>query len=580
MSELLSTPVHPLVFFMIGAILIGFLPAKRDKVASLITVAIPVVSFISLLQWQQGSFGFYQLLGLELTLIKADGLSLLFAYLFHLAAFIAGIYAFHINDRLQQVASLLYVGSALGAVFAGDWITLFIFWELLALTSVMLILSRRTEASYRSSMRYLVIQVLSGVLLFSGALMVAHQTGTAAITTLILNTDIFSINTGYDVAIWLIFLAYGIKCGFPLFHSWIADAYPQATPTGAIFLISITTKVAIYALARSFAGTDLLVTIGLVMACFPILFAILENDLRRVLAYSIISQIGFMVCAIGVGTEMAINGAVATAFNHVIYKSLLMMSMGAVLLRVGHVNGSDLAGLYRSMPKTAILSIVGALSISTPLFAGFVSKAIIMSEMLKAGYTTGWLLLLFAAAGVFLASGIKAPFFAFFGKSSDLRVKEAPTNMLLAMSIAAVFCVAIGVFPSILYSILPHPIDYSPYDVTHVVTQLQLLFFSGFAFVWLNRKNLYPPELRSRNLDIDWFYRKLFPKNWERVCYFSQLSYQSFVLMSTKMINRVVTGLAKYSHPDAVLGRAWSINGMLLSLLCVLLFVLFFNYSQ
>ncbi len=580
MSELFSTPIHPLIFFLLGAILIAVLPATKDKIASIITVIIPVVSFISLLQWQQGSFGFYQLLGLELTLLKIDGLSLLFAYLFHLAAFIAGIYAFHINDRLQQAASLLYVGSALGAVFAGDWITLFIFWELLALTSVMLILSRRTQASYRSSIRYFIIQVLSGVLLFSGALMIAHQAGTPSITALVLNTDILSINTGYDVAIWLIFIAYGIKCGFPLFHSWVADAYPQATPTGAIFLISITTKVAIYALARSFAGTDFLVTIGLVMSCFPIIFAIIENDLRRVLAYSIISQIGFMICAIGIGTEMAINGAVATAFNHVIYKSLLMMSMGAVLLRVGHVDGSHLGGLYKSMPKTAIFSIIGALSISTPLFAGFVSKAIIMSEMLKAGHIIGWLLLLAAAAGVFLASGIKAPYFAFFAKDSGLRVKEAPTNMLFAMTIAAVLCLVIGIFPSTLYSILPYPIDYSPYDVTHVVTQLQLLFFSTFAFVWLSRKNWYPSELRSTNLDIDWFYRKLFPKAWMKVCQFSHLSHQCFVLLSTKVLNNVVMSLAKYSRPDALLGRAWSINGMLLSLLCVLLFVLFFNYSQ
>lgn len=580
MSELFSTPIHPLIFFLLGATFIAFLPATKDKIASIVTVAIPIVSFVSLLQWQQGSFGFYQLLGLELTLLKVDGLSLLFAYLFHLAAFIAGIYAFHINDRLQQVASLSYVGSALGAVFAGDWITLFIFWELLALTSVMLILSRRTQASYYSSLRYLIIQVLSGVLLLSGALMIAHQTGTASITALILNTDLSSINTGYDLAIWLIFIAYGIKCGFPLFHSWIADAYPQATPTGAIFLISITTKVAIYALIRSFAGTDLLITIGLVMSCFPIVFAIIENDLRRVLAYSIISQIGFMICAIGIGTEMAINGAVATAFNHVIYKSLLMMSMGAVLLRVGHVNASDLGGLYKSMPKTAIFSIIGALSISTPLFAGFVSKAIIMSEMLKAGYITAWLLLLAAAAGVFLASGIKAPYFAFFANDSGLRVKEAPTNMLFAMAIAATLCLIIGIFPSTLYSILPYPINYSPYDVTHVVTQLQLLFFSSFAFLWLHRKNLYPAELPSINVDSDWFYRVLFSNIWAKVCSFSHICHQSFIILSTRLLNNVVASLAKYSRPDAVLGRAWSINGMLLSLLCVLLFVLFFNYSQ
>lgn len=581
MFDWFTSPIHPIIFFLIGAIAVAFLSSKKDTLVSIITVLIPVISFISLLQWQHGSFGLYQLLGLELTSIKVDRLSLLFGYLFHLAAFIASIYAFHINDRIQQVSALLYTGSALGAIFAGDWITLFIFWELLALTSVFLILARRTRDSYLSSMRYLIMQVLSGVLLFAGALMIAHHTGTASITTLVLNTDIFNISSSYDVAIWLIFLAYGIKCGFPLFHNWITDAYPQATPTGTIFLISLTTKVAVYALARSFAGTDFLITIGLVMACFPIFYAVIENDLRRVLAYSMINQIGFMLCAIGIGTEMAINGAVATAFNHVLYKGLLMMSMGAVLFRVGHVDGSHLGGLYKSMPKTAILSIIGAASISAfPLFSGFVSKAIIMTEMLEAGHTIGWLLLLFAAAGVFHHAGIKIPFFAFFAHDSGLRVKEAPANMLIAMSISAVLCIGIGIFPSYLYSILPYPINYSPYDITHVVTQLQLLFFSAFAFVWLNRKNLYPPELRSTNVDFEWVYRKFFPSLWASVCSCATLLSQSFIGVSTALLDSSITLLTKYSRPDAALGRGWGINTMLVALLSTLLFVLLFNYAQ
>ena len=580
MTPWFSPLIHPFFVFFVAAVVVMILPNKKDKLASIITVIVPLISFVSLLQWQHGSFGIYYLLDLELTLLKVDRLSLLFGYLFHLAAFIASIYAFHINDRVQQVAALLYTGSALGAVFAGDWITLFIFWELLALTSVFLILARRTRESFLSSMRYLVVQVLSGVLVFSGALMIARNSGTASITVLVLNTDIFNINASYDVAIWLIFLAYGIKCGFPLLHNWIVDAYPQATPTGTLFLISLTTKVAVYALARSFAGTDFLITIGLVMACFPLIFAVIENDLRRVLAYCLINQIGFMVCAIGIGTEMAINGAVATAFNHVLYKGLLMMSLGAVLYRVGHVDGSHLGGLYKSMPKTTIFCIVGALSSSFPLFCGFVSKAIIMLEMLNAGHTVGWLLLLFAAAGVFLQIAIKIPFLAFFARDSGLRVKEAPANMLIAMSVSAVFCIAIGIFPSYLYSILPYPINYSPYDLTHVVTQLQLLFFSTLAFIWLNWKHLYPAQLRSTNIDSDWFYRKIFPFVWKLVGSYTSRGMQYFLDMSTKALGLTVTTLAKYSRSDAALGRGWGINTMLMWLLSVLIFVLLFNYMQ
>jgi multicomponent Na+:H+ antiporter subunit D len=265
-------------------------------------------------------------------------------------------------------------------------------------------------------------------------------------------------------------------------------------------------------LARTFPGEELLVYIGAAMTCFPIFYAVIENDLRKVLAYSLINQLGFMVCGIGIGTALAINGAVAHAFNDVIFKGLLFMSMGAVLHRVGHVNGSDLGGLYKTMPKTTLFCIVGAASISAfPLFSGFISKSMVMAAMLEAGHEYLWLMLLFASAGVFHHAGIKIPFFAFFAHDSGLRPKEAPTNMLWAMGIASALCIAIGCFPNIVYSLLPFENSYQPYDVTHTLTQLQLLFFSALAFVWLNKQGLYPPELRSVNLDMEWFYRKALP---------------------------------------------------------------------
>ena len=120
-------------------------------------------------------------------------------------------------------------------------------------------------------------------------------------------------------------------------------------------------------------------------------------------------------------------------------------------------------------------------------------------------------MLLFASAGVFHHAGIKIPYFAFFAHDSGIRVTDPPNNMLLAMLIAAVLCIAIGVYPSALYSLLPYDTGYNPYDATHVLAQTQLLFFSALAFVWLNLRGLYPPELRSTNLDFDWIYRRAFP---------------------------------------------------------------------
>jgi multicomponent Na+:H+ antiporter subunit D len=490
----------PFVPFFFAALLVLI---TRGWLRQLILLATPVLGGLHLwLDVTPGIITTVSILQYELVLMRADLLSLLFGYLFHIAAFIAAIFALHVRDTTQHVSSLLYAGSALGAVFAGDLITLFIFWELLAISSVFLIWTSRTERAIRSGMRYLIIQVSSGLLLLAGAMLHYYETGSLA----------FNFIGLQGTSGWLIFLAFGIKCAFPFLHNWLTDAYPEATPTGTVFLSAFTTKTAVYALARGFPGTELLIYIGAVMTCFPIFFAVIENDLRRVLAYSMINQLGFMVCGIGIGTALALNGTVAHAFSHVLYKALLFMSMGAVLYRAGTIKASDLGGLYKSMPKTALLCIVGACSISAfPLFSGFVSKSMVMAAMIEEGYDYLWLVLLFASAGVLHHAGIKVPYFAFFAHDSGIRIKEAPLNMLFAMSIAAVLCIFIGSQPQHLYALLPWEIDYWPYDTTHVLSQLQLLLFSALAFVWMNKQGLHPPEMHAVNIDVEWLYRKLMP---------------------------------------------------------------------
>jgi len=495
-------PFLPLLIGSIAALVL------RGHLRSAIMLLAPIWGALQLAGLEPGIYWAMDFMGYQLEPVRVDKLSMMFGYLFHLAAFIAVVYALHVKDTLQHVAGLSYAASALGAVFAGDLLTLFVFWEILALTSVFLIWARRTDRAYGAGMRYIIMKVLSGVLLLAGAIIFIKYTGSARFTEIGLEHD-----GALSLGAWLIFLAFGIKCAFPFLHNWLTDAYPEATPTGTIFLASFTTKVAVYALARGFPGTELLVWIGVTMACFPIFYAVIENDLRRVLAYSLINQVGFMVVGIGIGTSLALNGAVAHAFNDVIFKGLLMMTMGAVLHMTGRINGSELGGLYKSMPKTTILCIIGAASISAfPLFSGFVSKSMIMSAAVAQGYDVVWLLLLFAAAGVFHHAGIKIPYFAFFAHDAGIRTTEPPKNMLLAMAIAAGLCIAIGTFPAqTVYALLPWEATYQPYDITHVLTQLQLLFFSALAFVWLNMKNLYPPELPSTNLDADWLYRKLAP---------------------------------------------------------------------
>jgi multicomponent Na+:H+ antiporter subunit D len=491
--------IPPFVPFFIGALIAAF---TRGTLRGAIMVAIPILSAIHLWMLPEGVHLQFAFLDYQLIPYRVDKLSLMFGYVFHIAAFIAIVYSLHVRDTVQQVAGMMYAGSGLGAVFSGDLLTLFVFWEFLAFTSVFLIWARRTQRAYAAGMRYLIIQVLSGVILLVGTLFYAAEKNT--------------LEFGYigldGIAGWLILIAFGIKCAFPVAHTWLTDVYPEATVTGTVFLSAFTTKVAVYALARGYPGTELLVYIGAAMTCFPIFFAVIENDLRRVLAYSLINQVGFMVVGIGIGTALAINGAVSHAFNDVIFKGLLFMSMGAVLHMTGRINGSDLGGLYKTMPKTTVLCIVGAASISAfPLFSGFVSKSMVMTAALENGFDWIWLMLLFASAGVFHHAGIKIPYFAFFAHDSGIRASDPPNNMLIAMLIAALLCIGIGIYPAALYSLLPYDTGYNPYDATHVLAQTQLLFFSALAFVWLNLKGMYPPELRSVNLDTDWFYRRIFP---------------------------------------------------------------------
>ena len=561
-TELLS----PGIFQMLAALLVPVIAVGLWR--NVYMAGIPVVAFWWTLGLTPGDNFTVEIFDLTLIVMRIDDLSLIFAYIFQIATLISIVYAWHIRDTVQQVAGLIYSGAAIAAVFAGDLITLFVMWELTALASVFLIWARRDAASFRAGMRYLVIQVGSGVLLLAGSIIHYQATGSIAFNFLGIGT----LGTN------LILLAFAVKCAFPLLHNWLQDSYGQATVTGTVFLSAFTTKLAVYALARGYPGTDMLIWIGATMTAFPIFYAVIENDLRRVLAYSLNNQLGFMVVGVGIGTEMALNGTAAHAFAHILYKALLFMSMGAVLFRTDTIKGSELGGLYKSMPWSTGFCIVGAASISAfPLTSGFVSKALIITAAAEEGHWIVWAVLLFASAGVFHHSGIKIPYFAFFAHDSGKRVKEAPINMLIAMAAASALCLGIGMFPDYLYAILPYQVDFIPYTTAHVITQLQLLMFSALAFTVLMWTRIYPPELRSINLDTDWIYRKLMPNICNKFIIFVSTAYCAISRVAGIRAERVIRTSFHLTGPQSALARTWEIGSsalwvMILLAVCLILY--------
>ena len=554
--------------FFTGALIVALLPSGRIRAA--ISLLIPMLAAWQVYNLPVGVFVQIELFGQTLDMLRVDKLSRVFALIFCIAAFLGNLYAWHVRDTVQQLAALFYAGSALGAVFAGDLITLFFYWEGTAIASVFLIWARRTEAAYQTGLRYLIIQITSGVILLAGTALIWRETGSIAFEKMTLG----SIGT------WLIFFSFGIKCAFPFLHNWLQDSYPAATVTGTVILSAFTTKLAVYVLARGFAGTEVLIYIGAVMTIFPIFFAEIENDLRRVLAYSLNNQLGFMVVGIGIGTEMALNGTASHAFAHILYKALLFMSVGAVLFRTGTSKASELGGLCRTMPRTAIFCLIGAASISAfPLFSGFVTKSLIVDASAEKHYTIVWAVLVFASAGVLSHSGIKIPYFTFFGHDSGLRPREAPINMQLAMVFTAFLCILIGVYPEPLYALLPYEVEYHPYTVNHVVGQLQLLCFALLAFAVLMKSKIHPPEVRAINLDTDWIYRKFLP-NIITLFYKGFTSFwEVFANLIKIRLGKIWNFILKVHGPEAGISSVRPTGAMALWVSVLLAFSLIVSYA-
>lgn len=563
---------NPAVILTVGALMCLAVPRH---LASVILLVATTLSAVKLYTLGLGEYGSISLFGEQLTTVRLDPLSRLFAVVFHIAAALNIIYAWGQKDRSQNFATLAYPAAALGGVLAGDLITLFFWWEMAAITSVFLVWAPGTRVTYLSGMRYLAVQILSGVLLLAGVVLTYRETGSLAFDFVGLR----DANGAVKFSALVLFLAFGIKSAFPLLHNWVQDAYSKSTITGAIILSIFTTKLAVYSLARAFPGTPELIYIGAVMTIFPIFFALIENDLRKVLTYSINNQVGFMVCAIGLG---AINGAVGYAFGNIIFEGLLFMALGTAMYRTGTSKATELGGLYRTMPITMGLCIIGALSISAfPGTLGFVTKGLIIDGAAGANLFWIWLTLLFASAGVLEHAGIKIPYFTFFAHDSGKRPKDAPMGMMIAMGIAAMMCIGLGIHPDPLYALLPDQeqiANYHPYTAYHIVEQLQLLLWAILAFAVLVLIKWYPAEVPSTNLDTDWFYRIPGRAFLGWVSGASRATWNALWGIFSGRVHAIMARIYSVHGPEGQMARSWPIGFMALWAAVLLAFVLILSF--
>jgi multicomponent Na+:H+ antiporter subunit D len=488
--------MHPAVLFIVGAMLLPLF--KKFNAQKIWLIVVPLLAMIQI-RYLPASFGTLEWMGFDLQFGRVDQLTMVFLHVFTLMALIGSIFGLHVKESGQHAAAWLYVAGSLGTTLAGDYLTVFVFWELMAFASVFLVWYRKRKRSIEAGYRYLLVHTFGGLVLLCGIFMHYQQTH-----------DLSFVANSPDTATWaeyLIMIGFMLNAAVPPIHAWLPDAYPEATVAGAVFMCAFTTKTAVYALVRGFAGFEVLVIMGAIMALYGVFYAFLANDARRILAYHIISQVGYMVCGVGIGTHMAINGVCAHAYAHIMYKGLLFMGVGSVIEMTGRSKLSELGGLYKYMPMTLIFTVIGGMAISGfPLTSGYISKSMVIASAGADHRLIIMLMLLLASAGTFHHTAIKIPYFVFFGpKDSGLKPKEAHWNMRVGMFMAAFMCIFLGVYPEFLYNMLPYTVEFNAYTSYHLSETLQILGFTGLASYLMIK------YVRARdviNLDVDWLYRR------------------------------------------------------------------------
>ncbi|MCJ7684465.1 MAG: hypothetical protein MUO68_09240 [Desulfobacteraceae bacterium] len=488
----LDSFLHPATGFFLLALI---LPFFRGRFWRWLLFVPPLSAIVLAFRMKLGAYWALSYVGQNLVLGRVDTLSMSFVILFSLMTFICTIFAFHVQEKAHHVASLFYMGASFGCILAGDYWTLYIFWQLMIVSSAFLIWLSRRPRSAQAGFRYMLLLLLSSVLLLAGILLRQRVTGTfvfgPADTHMMWHFD------------WLILAAFCINGAVVPFHAWLTDAYPEATVAGAVFLSVFTTKTAIYALARCFVGLDFLVVLGAVMAAYGAFYALTANHIRRILAYLMVSQGGLMLAGIGMDTKMGLDGAMALVYAHTFYNALLFMAAGCLIHSLKEDHLSRLGGIAPRVPFILVCTMVGGLSMSAmPLLNGFIAIPLI----LEAGWQESPVLamaLALAMAGTFTAVGLRLPYFAFWSKKPQKREKQdtLPLNMTVAMALASLCCIIQGIFPQLLYRRMPAPLEESPFTLWKILGAFLFLGLICLLFIFV-RRGLTPGTRRLPDFDL------------------------------------------------------------------------------
>ena len=495
------TMLHPGIIMILFGILVMLLPRGFRKPLSIIA---PVTAAWGFLQMTADSSLPYELTPfIKMEFIHLDSLAWTFMLVFCIIAVLNGIYGIGIQHRYECGMSMVYAGSVMGVILAGDCISLIIFWEISAFASMYVVYCKHDRASARASFRYILVHAFGGNMLLAGLIiyMFHYENSLGHLSDCI-----------GEPCFWLIAIGIAVNAAIPPLHAWLPDAYPESTATGTVYLSSFTTKAAIYLMLRMMSGMTDLVWIGAIVAIYGACMAIMENGIRRLLAYHIVSQLGMMIAAAGVGGAIGIDAATAHAFTNILFKGVLMMGAGAVIYATGRSNITELGGLAKKMPVTAGCFLISSLAIAgLPGLSGFVSKALIMDAVHEAGYTVPALLLTAGGVGTLLSITLKINYYVFFGPCDDEKAseveKKVPFSMNLAMVLGTAATVAIGIFPDKFYALMPYKTIVEPYHMGHVLEYVAI-FIGGSIPFFLYLKKMKPHD--EVTVDFDWFYRRPF----------------------------------------------------------------------